>query len=84
MCIVACPFGAIMYDADRKRVIKCELCEGDPQCVRLCPTGALAFLPKKSAHLPKGDRLARRIVDLETRAVADDIPAARKEKDANS
>jgi len=50
-CLVACPFGAIAYDSDRKEVIKCELCGGDPQCVRFCPTGALQFLPKKLAHL---------------------------------
>lgn len=63
---------------------QCDLCGGDPQCVRLCPTGALAFLPKKSAHLPKSDRLAKRIDYSETRAVTDYTPITRKEKNANS
>ena len=28
--------------------LKCDLCEdsGDPQCVRMCPTGALVFMPE--------------------------------------
>lgn len=84
MCIAVCPFGAIMYDADRRRVIKCDLCGGEPQCVRLCPTRALEFLPKKLAHLPKSDRLAKRIVEIEARAAIEDIPASREEKSVNS
>ena len=61
MCMVGCPFGAILYDSDKKQVLKCELCGGDPQCVKFCPTGALQFLPKKLAHLPKIGRLARKM-----------------------
>jgi Fe-S-cluster-containing hydrogenase component 2 len=25
------------------QVIKCQLCAGDPQCVRACPTGTLVL-----------------------------------------
>ena len=69
MCMVSCPFGAISYDPDTRQVVKCELCGGDPQCVKFCPTNALQFLPKKLAHLPKRDRLARKITQLRTRAM---------------
>ena len=51
--MVSCPFGAITYDTDRRSLMKCDLCGGDPQCVRFCPTDALKFLPKKKAPLPK-------------------------------
>ena len=61
MCMDACRFGAILYDPNKRQVIKCELCGGDPQCVRFCPTGALQFLPKRLAHLSKRDRLAKRM-----------------------
>ncbi|MBW1799806.1 MAG: 4Fe-4S dicluster domain-containing protein [Deltaproteobacteria bacterium] len=64
MCLVSCPFGAISYDTDKRAVVKCELCNGDPQCVRFCPTGALKFMSKKTAHLPKKNRLARRTTEL--------------------
>ncbi len=44
MCIVACPFGALLLDRDRRQVIQCDLCDGaDPWCVRFCGPGALAF-----------------------------------------
>lgn len=29
------------FEAEARRVIKCHLCFGDPQCVRFCPVGAL-------------------------------------------
>jgi Fe-S-cluster-containing dehydrogenase component len=62
MCMVACPFGIIFYDLKKKQMIKCELCGGDPVCVKFCPTGALQFLPKHLAHLPTRDQLARKMV----------------------
>lgn len=47
MCIMACPFGVIRQDGDKRRAVKCDrdcLNEvGIPACVRACPTGALVF-----------------------------------------
>jgi carbon-monoxide dehydrogenase iron sulfur subunit len=77
MCMVGCPFGAVLYDANKKRVMKCEFCDGDPQCVRFCPTGALQFLPKGLAQIPKIDRLARKIIELRPR-VTEEIPVGEK------
>jgi len=48
-CVQACPFGVIRVSADRRVVVKCDLCaerqaEGlEPACVGACPVGALAF-----------------------------------------
>jgi carbon-monoxide dehydrogenase iron sulfur subunit len=67
MCMLSCPFGAILYDVTKRQVIKCELCGGDPQCVRFCPTDALQFLPRRLAHLPKIDRLARKMIQFRVR-----------------
>ncbi len=33
----------VRLDAARQVAIKCDLCSGDPQCVRFCPTGALRY-----------------------------------------
>ena len=82
MCVVGCPFGAARYDSNKKQVFKCELCEGDPQCVKLCPTGALQFLPKSLSHLPKIGYISRRIIEIQP-TVAEEIPVG-KEKDGNS
>lgn len=35
-CLEACPFGAIFYDDDEGVAIMCDLCGGDPQCVKFC------------------------------------------------
>jgi len=43
MCVAACPFGAIRFDKDREVVFKCDLCNGQPQCVNFCEPGALMF-----------------------------------------
>lgn len=64
MCMAGCPFGAMRYDTLRSRVYKCELCDGDPQCVKLCPTDALTFVDKTVANAPKINYLARKIIEL--------------------
>lgn len=40
-CVFACPFGATFVDPETGRVLKCDLCDGDPTCVKVCPTGAI-------------------------------------------
>jgi anaerobic carbon-monoxide dehydrogenase iron sulfur subunit len=42
-CIVACPWGAIGMDSEKKQIIKCDLCGGDPKCVQWCPRNALRY-----------------------------------------
>ena len=32
---------------------KCDLCDGDPGCVRFCDPGALQFVPASSVNLMK-------------------------------
>ncbi len=41
-CAYACPFGAVGFDGDGKP-IKCDLCGGDPECVKVCPHDAIIY-----------------------------------------
>lgn len=43
MCVMVCPFGAIVRGVEEKIAIKCDLCpdRDDYACVVACPTGAL-------------------------------------------
>ncbi len=41
VCTIACPFGTVNYNHDTGKVIKCDLCGGDPKCAEACPTGAI-------------------------------------------
>jgi Fe-S-cluster-containing dehydrogenase component len=42
-CVFECPFGATFVDPLDGRVLKCDLCGGDPTCVKVCPTEAITF-----------------------------------------
>ena len=44
MCTIACPFGNARYDAASSSIFKCDTCQGAPECVTFCPSGALEFL----------------------------------------
>lgn len=45
-CILVCPFGAIGRDTKRRKMVKCDLCEGEnvPVCVSNCPNEALVYV----------------------------------------
>jgi len=40
-CIEACDFGAISIHPDKKTVVACDLCDGEPLCVEMCTRKAL-------------------------------------------
>jgi len=42
-CVAACPFGNMRWDAVTTYPVKCDLCKGDPLCVKFCPTGAISY-----------------------------------------
>ena len=54
LCGIVCPFGIPRYEAERKVMVKCDLCihrlrEGkEPVCATTCPTDALTFIPAYS------------------------------------
>jgi Fe-S-cluster-containing hydrogenase component 2 len=48
-CIEACPYGAIMVHLEKRTVIACDLCDGQPQpqCMEWCPERALDLVTRK-------------------------------------
>lgn len=46
-CVHACPFGAIQVGPDRREILKCDLCGGDPACVRYCSPRPENLLPRR-------------------------------------
>jgi len=44
-CILACPYGALSRDMNKKSVVKCDLCPEReiPACVTNCPNEALVL-----------------------------------------
>lgn len=41
LCLDACPYGSIIWDAEKGLPLKCDLCQGRPECAHMCPTGAV-------------------------------------------
>jgi carbon-monoxide dehydrogenase iron sulfur subunit len=44
MCVSACPFGVMAFNRDRGIAFKCDLCDGTPECVRVCEPKALDYV----------------------------------------
>ena len=44
MCMNACPLGNISFHPTLRKVFKCDLCGGDPECAKFCPSGAIQFV----------------------------------------
>ena len=42
-CMAACPYAAIGFDEIRQVIFKCDVCNGNPQCVSFCEPGALRW-----------------------------------------
>ena len=49
MCTMSCPFGAVVYETQKRRIVKCDLCDGAPECVTYCPTSAIEFVEETDA-----------------------------------
>jgi Fe-S-cluster-containing hydrogenase component 2 len=64
MCVMACPFGAMSVDLEEEQVIKCDLCSGEPTCVRFCDAKALKYVEADVAHLEKKRSSGARFSEL--------------------
>ena len=66
-CISACPVGSISLDWDKNVVFKCDLCGGDPECVKFCSRGALTLKeteiasPERKSFMTETSRLLSQI-----------------------
>lgn len=71
-CLNACPFGGVQVDPVTLQIVKCDLCGGDPQCAKRCPTGAIQYVRadqvgyyKKREGVERAARLISLIVPSE-------------------
>lgn len=65
VCLVACPLGAIFEDEDKGTVFKCDLCGGDPECVKSCYRQALTLKEEDIASPTRKRRMEATIGLLE-------------------
>ena len=53
VCTIASPFGTVNYNQDTGKVIKCDLCGGDPACASACPTAAITYIDADTTGLDR-------------------------------
>lgn len=61
MCVQACPFGGSAYDTANRQIVKCDLCSGDPKCVKYCPSKALQYVDPSKANSDRRRAYAARL-----------------------
>lgn len=61
MCMLVCPFGNIVV-LDKGYAEKCNLCGGDPECVKFCASGALKFVEPELGTIAKKKGTAERVL----------------------
>lgn len=64
MCQMACPFGVILVSTFSQKAEKCDLCQGDPECVRFCAPGAIEYVEVTDTVLYKRREFAQQLLKL--------------------
>jgi Fe-S-cluster-containing hydrogenase component 2 len=58
-CVDACPFGMAALHPDTGTAMICDLCGGDPACVKRCATGAIVYAASKAGARARREALTR-------------------------
>jgi Fe-S-cluster-containing hydrogenase component 2 len=45
-------------------IIKCDLCDGDPKCVKYCSTGAIEYLDETEELEKRRKEMAERFLEI--------------------
>ena len=69
-CVSVCPFGAMNFNTIDRKVVKCDLCDGDPQCVRFCDVQAVQYVDSADVSLDGKRTAARRLKAAKKQAMA--------------
>jgi len=69
-CVSVCPFGAMNFNSLERKVFKCDLCDGEPQCARFCDVKAVDVVTEGDVSIPKKRQAAEKIVAAGKRSSA--------------
>jgi len=58
-CITSCPYGMITIDKADKHAVKCDLCGGDPECVKHCREKAILYVDIDRVALHRREAAAK-------------------------
>lgn len=60
-CVAVCPFGAMSFNTIDRKVFKCDVCDGEPQCVRFCDMKAVDYVDAGEVSVQKKRDAAERL-----------------------
>ncbi len=69
-CVSVCPFGAMSFNGIDRKVIKCDLCDGDPQCARFCDIKAVEYVDATDVAISKKREAALKLSTAGKQAAA--------------
>lgn len=64
LCAMYCPFAGAQIDSKKGRVLKCDLCDGNPECAKFCDPKALQFVKATTANMMKQRAAAEKFSEL--------------------
>ncbi len=64
LCVLYCPFAGAQIDFRKGRVVKCDLCNGDPVCTKFCDPQALQYVRATTANMKKQRAAAQKFSEL--------------------
>ena len=70
LCVQFCPFGGVEIDARTGKIMKCDLCGGEPICVKFCDPEALRYVNATAANTRKRRAAAERYSELMKKLLA--------------
>ncbi|MBN1615609.1 MAG: 4Fe-4S dicluster domain-containing protein [Deltaproteobacteria bacterium] len=60
-CVSICPMLGAGFDNREHKALRCDLCQGDPACVKCCPTGALRYVDSDQSQIDRKRAAARKL-----------------------
>ena len=66
VCTIACPIGGISIDPVTEVAYKCDLCGGDPECVKHCDLEAIKYVSKDMLDISLKGAKSDKVTELFT------------------
>jgi Fe-S-cluster-containing dehydrogenase component len=60
---MACPFDHPFFDVTERVTVKCDYCDGDPQCVAFCYAKAVFFADADKIQMSKKREAATKFLE---------------------
>ena len=60
-CISTCPLGGVAFHDKEGKVLRCDLCDGDPTCIKYCDTKAIKYIDNSLVHIRKKRSAAEKL-----------------------